>query len=329
MKRLSLLLALILTASLFCVTGCKKAEVEVFTDDNFPVLTDTREEEKKMNTIYTLNGNEVTYNMNTRRIVCVFGSQDVVAFGVKILAYENSTDITGYENFYEGATKLLDGQPFSEEEILTYEPELIFVNQKMSSDNIAKLSKIAPTIPLKTESDDFKERLEYIGKILGLEESAQKLIDYADGLKESMLKVMRGYGLEDKTLTIFTYIGNVTIVPERGWFMNVIIYDYLGVKRLENVKKFMQDESGLAYEPISAENLRNYEGDLVIFAGDGQKTITTYVSENEGWKALSAVKENRVGVIDLTPFAQKGVILLYNQYRQILEALKTAAGIVD
>ena len=111
--------------------------------------------------------------------------------------------------------------------------------------------------------------------------------------------------------------------------MNVIIYDYLGVKRLENVRAFMQDESGFAYEPISAENLKNYEGDLVFFAGDGQKTITTYVSENEGWKALRAVKENRVGVIDLTPYAQKGVILLYDQYYQILEALKTAAGIKD
>ncbi|MBR1891249.1 MAG: ABC transporter substrate-binding protein [Clostridia bacterium] len=330
MRKFCALLALIITLGCGALlAGCSETEAEVAVDENFPALVDTRGTEVKMNTVFTLKGNEVTYNMNTRRIVCVFGSQDVVAFGVKLLAYESSTETTGYESFYEGATKLQDGQPFSEEEILSFDPELIFVNQNMSNDNIETLNKIAPTIPLYTDSDDFSVRLNYIGSILGLEESARTLIEYADGLKDKMLAEMRSYGLQDKTLTIFTYLGNISIVPERGWFMNTIIYDYLGVKRLDNVREFMQDESGSVYEPISAENLRNYEGDLVMFAGFGEKKITTYVSENEGWKMLKAVKEDRVGVIDLTPYAQKGVILLYNQYYQIMQALKTAAKITD
>lgn len=330
MRRISFLLIMIVAlGAILNLSACSSSEREVFTDDNFPVLVDERGTEKKLNTVYTLNGNEVTYDMNTRRIVCVFGSQDVVAFGIKLLAYEGTTETDGYEKFYEGAQKLLDTSPFSEEEIASYEPELILVNQKMSVADVNKLSKIAPTIPLKTESNDFAERLNYIGKIFGLEDHAKKLIEYADGLKESMLAVMDSYGLKDKTLTIYTYLGNISIVPERGWFMNVIIYDYLGIKRKENVRAFMQDESGAVYEPISAEKLRDYEGDLVFFAGFGEKTITTYVSENEGWKALNAVKEDRVGIIDISPYAQKGVILLYDQYYQIMLALKTAAQIKD
>ena len=67
-----------------------------------------------------------------------------------------------------------------------------------------------------------------------------------------------------------------------------------------------------------------YISDLVLFAGDGVKTISTYVTENVGWKSLDAVKEDRVGVIDISVYAQKGVILLYEQYTQLLEALKAA-----
>ena len=196
----------------------------------------------------------------------------------------------------------------------------------MSSDNIKSLKTIAPVIPLYTESNDFSIRLNYIGKIFGLEESAKKLVDYASNLRARMLNSINSLGLSDKTITIYTYMGNVTIVPERGWFMNVIIYDYLGMKRKDNVILFMQDESSIAYQPISSEKIKDYEGDLVIFAGFGETSISTYVSENVGWKRLKAVIEDRVGVIDITPYAQKGVILLYNQYSQILNALTKAKG---
>ena len=106
--------------------------------------------------------------------------------------------------------------------------------------------------------------------------------------------------------------------------MNVIIYDYLGIKRKENVDAFMRDESGIAYAAISSEALKDYEGDMVIYAGFGETTISSYVTENAGWKRLDAVRENRVGIIDITPYAQKGIILLYNQYDQIYQALMTA-----
>ncbi len=292
------------------------------TDIKMPKLVDERPDEYKENTITTLNGDEVTYNMNTKKIVATFGSQDVVAFGIKLLAYEGTTDIEGYEEFYQDAEALVNSSPISSEEILSYHPELILVNEGMSLSNIKALSKIAPVIPLYTDSIDFEERLTFIGKIFGLEESANKLIEYSENLKTTMLKKVKDLGVEGKTLTIFTYFGNgISIPPDRGWFMNVLIYDYMNIQRLDNVKEFMQDESVVAYSAISAESLKDYEGDLVIFAASGEKKITTYVTENAGWKRLKAVKENRVGIIDLTPYAQKGIILLYDQYNQIYEAL--------
>lgn len=295
------------------------------TDVTLPILTDTRSEEAKENTITTLNGDQVTYNMNTRKIVVLAGSQDLVAFGIQPLAYEGTSDITGYESFYGDAKPLENSTPFSSEEILAYQPELILVNQKMSTSNIRALSKIAPVIPLYTDSTDFETRLNYLGEIFGMKDQAKELISYADNLKQAMLNQIQTLDIKDKTLTIYTYMGNISIPPERGWFMNTILYDYLGIARKENVTEFMQDESGVAYETISSEKLKDYEGDMVIFAGFEGAEISTYVTENVGWQSLKAVQENRVGVIDITPYAQKGVILLEKQYQQIYDALKVAS----
>ena len=320
------IITLIMTFILcFTITGCgnsQKQDVQI--DDNFPVLEDTRGTEEKLNSILISNGDTVTYNMNTRKIVCIFGSQDIVAFGIKILAYENSTDITGYEKYYEGAKQLENASPYSYEEVYSYHPELILVNERMSSDNIKNLAKICPTIPLLTDSTDFNNRLKYIGKLFGLEESAQKLIDYETNLKSEMMTALTDLKLGNKTLTIYTYMGGISLVPERGFFMNTILFDYLGVNRLDNVKEFMQNESQLAYEPIADSNLIDYEGDLVFFAATGGKTISTFVTEKPGWKRLKSVRQNRVGVINMDTFAQKGVILLFDQYSQILDAFKIA-----
>ncbi len=96
------------------------------------------------------------------------------------------------------------------------------------------------------------------------------------------------------------------------------------MKRSILLRVLWKDESGVAYAQISAEKLRDYEGDLVIFASVGDQSISTYVTENVGWQSLNAVREDRVGIIDMSIYAQKGVILLSEQYRQVFEALKVA-----
>ncbi len=312
---------------LFSLTGSAQAEESLPELPHMPILEDTRDTGYLEATFTTLNGDTVTYNRNTRRIVCILGSQDVVAFGIPLLAYENSTETEGYESFYGEAAQLKNSSPFSLEEVLSYDPELILVNQRMSSSNIEALSRVAPVIPLYTDENDFAVRLRYIGEIFGLQEHAETLIAYADSLRDIMIQRLDGLKLRDRTLTLFTYMGAISIPPERGWFMNTILYDYMGLPRLPIVEAFMQDESGTAYEAISAERLKDYEGDMVIFAGFGDDSLSTYVTENVGWQALRAVRENRVGVLDIRPYAQKGVILLESQYEQIFSVLLVAGEI--
>jgi len=331
-KIFSILLIMILSFSLF---SCGSEEGTKETSTNFdlvdvkmPKLEDSRGSEEKIVTFTDLNGNEHTYNQNTRRIVCTFGSQDVVGFGIKLLAYEGTTDIEGYESYYEGSKKLTHTSPLDSEELMSYDPDIILTTQSYSLESAKTLKKVtgAEIIPLFTDSTDFETRLSYIGNIFGLKDNANKLIDYSNTLKNSMINEMNKLDISNKTLTIFTYMGSITIPPMRGWFMNTIAYDYLGLKCTDKVKDFMTDESVNAYGTISSEKLYEYEGDLVIFAnldGDG---ITSKVTANPGWQVLNAVRENRVGILDTAQYAQKGVILLYKQYVDLYNALKVASA---
>ena len=91
------------------------------------------------------------------------------------------------------------------------------------------------------------------------------------------------------------------------------------------VKDFLDDQSQQAFSQISNEKLKDYEGDLVIFAGFGEASIPDTVKTNEGFKSLKAVKENRVGCIDMLLYSFKDALYMEAQYNQILDALKVAS----
>lgn len=89
-------------------SACGKQSTEKAQFKTVPVLEDTRSTETKMNTFKTLNGNEVTYNMNTRKIVAISGAGDLVAFGLRPSAViADSSTVESYKTFFEGV-KLLN-----------------------------------------------------------------------------------------------------------------------------------------------------------------------------------------------------------------------------
>lgn len=295
---------------------------------SLPQLTDIRPTEAKENTFTTLNGNEVTYNMNTRRIIALSGAGDLAAFGIHPLAVlSDPQNIEMYQDYFEGVKILEYSQPYNIEEILSYEPELILVYQMMDEKNIEELSKIAPVIPLHRESFDFSERLGYIGEIFGLEENAKQLVQYAEQTKESALKEIESLGIKDKSVTIFYYFDAVSIPPSDFWYFNKIIYDYLELEMPEAVRSFLNEPNHMPFSPISNEVLPSFEGDGVLYADlMGDMQIPESLAANPGWMALKAVKEDKVGVLNALLYAEKDVLYLQEQYSGILAALNKAFG---
>ena len=308
------------------LTSCNKKQVEALP--TVPVLSDTRSEEVEMTTIKTLYGKDVTYNKNTKNIVALSNTGDLLALGVRPLAVDGNANQQGYENFFKGVEILNNTQPFDPEEVMSYRPELILTYNTMDESNIAKLEKIAPTIPVYFDTYDYTKRLTYLGDILGLSENAETIIDYCKKTEKVALQRINDLNITDKSVTVYTYYQGLTIPPnyKDAFVFNHILYTTLNLKMLPIVKDFLDDQSQQAFSQISNEKLKDYEGDLVIFAGLGEATIPDSVKTNEGFKSLKAVKENRVGCIDMILYSFKDALYMEAQYNQILDALKVASN---
>ena len=308
------------------LTSCNKKQVEALP--TVPVLSDTRSEEVEMTTIKTLYGKDVTYNKNTKNIVALSNTGDLLALGVRPLAVDGNANQQGYEDFFKGVEILNNTQPFDPEEVMSYRPELILTYNTMDESNIAKLEKIAPTIPVYFDTYDYTKRLTYLGNILGLSENAETIIDYCKKTEKVALQKINDLNITDKSVTVYTYYQGLTIPPnyKDDFVFNHILYTTLNLKMLPIVKDFLDDQSQQAFSQISNEKLKDYEGDLVIFAGLGEETIPDSVKTNEGFKSLKAVKENRVGCIDMILYSFKDALYMEAQYNQILDALKVASN---
>ena len=318
------------------MVSCTETETN-YEFDTVPVLEDTRPLEKEMTTITTLNGKEVTYNKNTRRIVTLSGAGDVVALGIRPYACESNAITQGYEDFFTEEISLLKySQPFNAEEIMMYQPDVILVYDTMDESNIATLEKVAneAVIPIYYEDYDYAKRINYIASLFGLEDNAEILIDYMGNMVSEKKNELEALNIENKTLTIFSYYSNGICIPPTyrdGWTFNRILYTDLGLKKNEKVDEYLNDHTVSAYNPISQEKLREYEGDLVLFAditsgaGNDDLEVPSIVQENVGWQSLNAVKEDRVGVFNATYFATKDVLYLEHQYELLIDALKISA----
>lgn len=305
--------------------------------DTVDILEDTRPETVEMTTITTLNGDEVTYNKNTRRIITLSGTGDVLALGIRPYACDGNVITTGYEDFFTDEVSILNyTQPFNSEELMMYHPDVILVYDTMDISDINKLKKVASqaVIPIYYEEYDYAKRLTYLGELFGLEDNAKKVIEQIDEMIASYVDELEKLNLKGKTLTVFSYYSNGICIPPTyrdGWTFNKILYQDLGMTTIETVTEYLNDHTVSAYNPISQEKLKDYEGELVLFAditsgsGEDDLEVPTIVQENVGWQSLKAVQEDRVGVFNAAYFAYKDVLYLEHQYELLLDALKVAA----
>lgn len=103
-----LLMSLVSFTSLF---SCNDSKQEDFP--TVPILEDIRDHStKKEKTITTLNGDSVTYNMNTDKIVSLSSAGDLVSMGIRPLAVDGNAYTTGYSKFFNGVDLLKNTQPF-------------------------------------------------------------------------------------------------------------------------------------------------------------------------------------------------------------------------
>jgi len=142
--------------------------------------------------------------------------------------------------------------------------------------------------------EDVKQEILTVGKVLGKEDEAKKLVGEID----SKIAELRGKVPDKRVLVVWGAPGTyLAVLPSS------VIGDYLTILGSENVAK---DFPPLAERPtfatLSPELVVDKDPEVILFAAHGRpdQVLQGFMSQmesNPAWKNVKAVKENRVYVL--------------------------------
>ncbi|WP_238650293.1 ABC transporter substrate-binding protein [Paenibacillus piscarius] len=240
---------------------------------------------------------EVEIPADPKKIVYVGGNPgDLLALGIKPTGATLSVIGTqvAYPDLLEGIEDV--GYPFSAEKILALSPDLIIFDD-WDETGIEALSKIASTVVVGLDGTfPTEERVRQIADLFGRTDAADQWFkDYqakVDAVKKQLnLK-------EGETATSLLVLGqDLYIMGNQG--LNETLFGRLGFKPAEGVQKLITADE--RFVTISDEVLPQYIGThLFLLTDNSDKTAARQAALMDSglWKAIPAVKEGRVHILD-------------------------------
>ncbi len=280
------LLAMVLVVTSVLFAACSNKEEEKKAD-----AKDAKTEER---TVQHAKG-EIKIPANPKKIADLSGStEELLIFGMKPIITANTTQekIDGHiAKKLEGVKPVGSawGDKINIEAVAAAKPDLILVNNRQEK-IYDQLSKIAPTVMLKTPLDQWRPKFEEVGQIFGKEKETKEWFKQYDE-KASKLhdKIIAKTG--DATFMKMAAYPNAFRVYGDYGYGSVIFNDL----KLPAVKGTPTDKPLVQ---VQKEALIDYNPDylFVFTTGDGSQRLKEFQEESI-WKNMNAVKNNHVFTI--------------------------------
>lgn len=184
--------------------------------------------------------------------------------------------------------KVVGGQQINFEAVAAARPDVIFaINAGLKKADYDRLSKIAPTVGQSGDYIDFgmpwDEQQELVGKALGRDEQAKKLVD---DVKAKFAEVKQAHPEWAGKTSILGYGGPDGYGAYATEDVRSRLLTDLGFKIPGEIDKLAKDSF---YATFSQEQFRLLDQDVVLMYGDQDE-----IEGNKVVKRLDAVKEGRV-----------------------------------
>ncbi|MGO0063821.1 iron-hydroxamate ABC transporter substrate-binding protein [Brevibacillus fluminis] len=246
---------------------------------------------------YKAANGEVKVPKDPKRVVVIADSYtgDFMALGIQPIG----TTQGALENpYFKGKTDGMEniGEGTSIEKILELKPDLIIAFT--GTENLDQLEKIAPTVAIEYGKLNYKDQLREFGKMTGREAQAEAWISGWEK-KIAALKPKVEAAVGDKTVSILQpYAKGIYAFGDKYARGGEIIYGEFHLKAPKAVQKETID-SGTGWANVSLETLPDFAGDYIFTsAWSGDDADPGAVYDTKVWKALPAVKNNKVFAID-------------------------------
>lgn len=197
----------------------------------------------------------------------------------------------------QGVTKLGVVTDPDMESVLALKPEVIYMDQANSGDDLAKFEKIAPTISIDMDNGTWRDHLNQIAKHVGKEKEAEAIINDYDAKAERVKSLINGeLGEEAKVMAIRMTAKELRVMGMKRP-VGPIMFEDLGLNPATGVEKIVDEP----YAVISQEVLPDFDADaifVIISKGSEAKANFEELEKNVVWQNLKAVKNKHVYVLD-------------------------------
>ncbi|WP_338591537.1 iron-hydroxamate ABC transporter substrate-binding protein [Paenibacillus sp. Y5S-9] len=187
------------------------------------------------------------------------------------------------------------------EALLALKPDVIYLDEEFSGDDIAKFEKIAPVHVFNLDDGTWRDHLKEIGKLVNREKEAEQYIqDYATETEE--VKSLIHDTIGDGTVMAIRVTAKELRVFSTRRPMGPILYEDLG---LTPAKGITDIDSTKPYQVVSREILPDYDADaifVVVNSDDEAKEMFKELQNNPIWQGLKAVKAGHVYPIGAQPW---------------------------
>ncbi|MNI36458.1 putative siderophore-binding lipoprotein YfiY precursor [compost metagenome] len=184
------------------------------------------------------------------------------------------------------------------EAVLALKPDVIYIDEVYSGEDLAKFEKIAPTISIDMDSGTWRDHLNRIAEHVGREKEAEAFIqDYQAKAERVSGLIKDELGADAKVMAIRMTAKELRVMGTRRP-MGPIMFEDLQLKMADGVEKIPADEP---YQVISKEVLPDFDADaifVIISTGDAAKSNYDEMTKNPLWQNLKAVKNNHVYILD-------------------------------
>ncbi|MCY1037698.1 ABC transporter substrate-binding protein [Staphylococcus nepalensis] len=244
-------------------------------------------EDKGTKSYTTDDGSKVKIPKNSKRVLVLTANYgNFKKLGVKPIAITSVFPDSKYLNM----DKIKKIDPEDVEAAAKLKLDLIITYKE--NKNNKKLSKIAPTVPLKVQNMDYKDTHIEIGKLVNQEAKAKKQADKLSKKLAEDGKAIQSHIGKDKTFSIMDIQAkDIYQFGPRFGRGSEAIYEGVGLKEDPEAKEVMPKEK---YMKVPKEKFNEYSGDyLLVPTEDGQKPNNNFVS-SDIWHNNKAVKNDNV-----------------------------------
>ncbi len=259
-------------------------------------IASTTEENIPTTITYQSENGPVEVPAEPQRVIVLtsFVSGHVMALNVNIVGVDLwAKSNPRYEEYIKDAVEVSDE---SLEKIIELEPDLIIAAS--NTNNIDKLSKIAPTVTYTYGKVDYLTQYLEIGKLLNKEAEAQAWInDFRARAQKAGEEVKAKIGA-DATISVIESFEKQLYVFGDNWGRGTeIIYQEMKLKMPEKVREMALKEG---YYALSPEVLPEYAGDYLIVSKNPEADNS--FQKTDTYKNIPAVKNNRLFEVNAKEF---------------------------